>query len=144
GDSQLTLNVQTGPDGSKVAHKQVLGAGYTRDALAAINGGTHLMVLKFEFNNASGEDRVTAYLDPTNSIEPGTSAASVGVPAGSLFFAYHSAFTSYQFDGGGANPGAIDEIRWGNTYADVTPFVPEPSTIQLLVLACVGFVTRRR
>jgi PEP-CTERM motif len=143
GDTNLTLNVSTGAEGSKTSHKQILGAGLTRDALAAVNGGTHLVVLKFEFNDSDGEDRVTAYLDPTNSI-PGSPAASVGVTAGDLFITHHSAFSSYQFDGGGANPGAIDEIRWGNTFADVTPFVPEPATIQLLVLGAMGLISRRR
>jgi hypothetical protein len=143
GDNLLTMNVLTGPEGGKTSHKQVLGAGYTRDQLAAVNGGTHLVVLKYEFNNGSGEDRVTAYLDPTSSIE-GASAASVGVAAGDLFITHQGLFSSYQFDGGGAVPGAIDEVRWGNTFADVTPFVPEPSTIQLLIFAMIGFVVRKR
>jgi hypothetical protein len=145
GDTQLTLNVLTGPEGGKVNHKQILGAGYTRDALAAINNGTHLVVLKYEFNNANSEDRVTAYFDPTSSIEANwTPAASVGVTAGDLFITHQGLFSSYQFDGGGANPGAIDEVRWGNTFKDVTPFVPEPSTIHLLVLALAGLCGRRQ
>jgi hypothetical protein len=33
---------------------------------------------------------------------------------------------------------SVDEIRWGETYADVTP-VPEPATVLLAGAAAIGF-----
>jgi hypothetical protein len=144
--AQLTLGVKgLGGDVYAAGHYQVVGSGYSREDLAATNNGTHLVVMKLEFNNAGGEDRVTVYLDPTDSIESNwTPAASVGVPAGELFITHHSAFSSFQFDGAGNNNGAIDEIRWGDTFADVTPFIPEPSSLTLLLLAGLGLPLRRR
>jgi hypothetical protein len=39
---------------------------------------------------------------------------------------------------------SLDELRVGTTWADVTPVqIPEPSTIALLIVTVLGFVTRR-
>ncbi len=125
--------------------RQNLVGDWTRDALAAINDGTQLVVMKLEFTDSNSEDRVTVYLNPTDSIESNwTPAASIGVPTGALAIWGHSAFSSYQFDGGGANPGAIDEFRWGETFADVTPFIPEPSSVVLSMVGVAGLLLRRR
>jgi hypothetical protein len=144
GDPRLFLNV--------LGTRQNLVGDWTRDALAAVNGGTQLMVLKLEFTVdhdndpiTPDEDRVTVYMNPTDSVEANwTPAASIGVPTGGLAIWGHSAFSSFQFDGGGANPGAIDEFRWGDTFADVTPFVPEPGTIMLSMIGAAGLLLRRR
>jgi hypothetical protein len=145
GDTDLTLNVLTGPQGMKTDHKQVLAGNQDRIDLAAFNGGTHLVVMKLDFNDINGEDRVTVWLDPMDSIEGNwTPAASVGVPAGELLITHHSAFSSFQFDGGGADPGAIDEFRWGDSFADVTHFVPEPTSLTLLALGVPALLFRRR
>jgi hypothetical protein len=137
GDPLLFLNV--------LGTRQNLAGNWTRDALAAINGGTHLVVLKLEFTDGNSEDRVTVYLDPTDSIESNwTPEASIGVPTGALALWGHSGLSSFQFDGGGANPGAIDEIRWGTTFADVTPFIPEPSSLVILMLGAIGLLMNRR
>jgi MprA protease rhombosortase-interaction domain-containing protein len=137
GDPLLFLNV--------LGTRQNLAGNWTRDALAAINGGTHLVVMKLEFTDGLSEDRVTVYLDPTDSIESNwTPEASIGVPTGGLAIWGHSAFSSFQFDGGGANPGAIDEFRWGETFADVTPFIPEPTSALLAMIGAAGFMLRRR
>jgi hypothetical protein len=137
GDPLLFLNV--------LGTRQNLAGNWTRDALAAINGGVHLVVMKLEFTDGNNEDRVTVYLDPTDSVESNwTPAASIGVPTGSLAIWGHSAFSSFQFDGGGANAGAIDELRWGETFADVTPFIPEPSTVLLTMIGAAGLILRRR
>jgi hypothetical protein len=137
GDPLLYLNV--------LGTRQNLAGDWTRDALAAINGGTQLVVMKLEFTDGNNEDRVTVYLNPTDSVESNwTPAASIGVPTGALAIWGHSAFSSFQFDGGGADPGAIDEIRWGDTFADVTPFIPEPSTVMLSMVGAAGLLLRRR
>jgi hypothetical protein len=137
GDPLLYLNV--------LGTRQNLAGNWTRDALAAINGGTNLVVLKLEFTDINGEDRVSVYLNPTDSNEANwTPAASIGVPTGSLSIWGHSAFSSFQFDGGGNNPGAIDEFRWGETFADVTPFIPEPGSIVLSMIGIVGLLLPRR
>jgi hypothetical protein len=137
GDPLLFLNV--------LGTRQNLAGNWTRDALAAINGGTQLVVVKLEFTDANFEDRVTVYLNPTDSIESNwTPEASIAVPTGALAIWGHSAFSSFQFDGGGANPGAIDEIRWGETFADVTPFIPEPSSAMLSLIGVAGWFLRRR
>jgi hypothetical protein len=137
GDPLMFLNV--------LGTRQNLAGNWTRSALASTNGGTHLVVVKLEFTDANNEDRVTVYLDPTDSIESNwTPEASIGVPTGGLAIWGHSAFSSFQFDGGGADPGAIDEIRWGDSFADVTPFIPEPSTAILSLIGAAGLLIRRR
>lgn len=137
GDPLLYLNV--------LGTRQNLAGDWTRDVLAGINGGTQLVVIKLEFTDANDEDRVTVYLNPTDSVESNwTPAASIGVPTGALAIWGHSAFSSFQFDGGGANPGAIDEFRWGETFADVTPFIPEPSSVLLSLVGAAGLLLRGR
>jgi hypothetical protein len=144
GDPLLFLNV--------LGTRQNLAGDWTRDALAAINGGTNLVVMKLEFTVdhdndplTPEEDRVTVFLNPTDSVESNwTPAASIGVPTGGLAIWGHSAFSSFQFDGGGADPGAIDEFRWGDTFADVTPFIPEPSSVVLSMVGAAALLLRRR
>ena len=38
----------------------------------------------------------------------------------------------------------LDELRVGSTYADVTPFIPEPGSATLAACAAVGLLRRRR
>lgn len=116
--------------------------------------GTHLVVMKFEFKPANpfnplgtsaDDDVVTVYLDPTDSIEANwTPAAVVSVNASDLVITHHGAITNLTFSGDGHNPGRFDEVRWGDTFADVTPFVPEPSSWALLALGAAGCFALRR
>jgi hypothetical protein len=53
-----------------------------------------------------------------------------------LVITHHGTLANFTFSGGGHQPGSFDEVRWGDTFADVTPFVPEPGT---WVLAMMGF-----
>ena len=111
--------------------------------LAALTG-THLVVMKYEFNPAD-PDVVSVYFDPTSNIEPLTSDALVSVAASDLFITHQGAFTNFTFSGDGHIPGGIDEIRWGDTFFDVTPFVvPEPASFSLLGLSMVGLIMVRR
>lgn len=147
GDTDFTLKVVT-PSGTNSA--LLNGGGLTLENMS----GTHLIVMKFEFNPADGtdplattgdDDVVSVYLDPTDSIESNwTPAAVVTVDTSDLFISHHGTLANFTFSGGGHNPGSFDELRWGDTFADVTPFVPEPSTLMLLMFGASGLCWRRR
>ena len=138
GVSDFRLQVTT-PSGSQFA--ALNGGGLNLANMA----GVHLIVMKFAFNPAS-PDTVTAYLDPTDSIEANwTPAAVVSAPNSDLFISHHSATANFTFSGAGHVPARYDEVRWGETFADVTPFVPEPGALLLAAFA-MGVMTlgRRR
>jgi hypothetical protein len=145
GVSELTLAVTTTASGTQSV--LVDGGGLTLDALA----GVHLVVLKFEFDPALA-DTVSLFLDPTDSIEANyTPAATISVAESDLLITHHGAITNFTFSGGGHIPGAFDELRWGDTFADVTPFLTDPGTevsappsLALFVLGALGLMTTRR
>jgi hypothetical protein len=111
--------------------------------------GTHLMVLKFEFDPVN-PDVVTLFVDPTDSIEGNwTPSAVVSAPNSDLLITHHGTHSNFTFSGGGHIPGAFDEVRWGDTFADVTPFldpsqVPAPASLSLFFLGVAGMAAARR
>ncbi len=122
------------------------GGGLTLDVLE----GTHLIVLKFAFD-PTDPDVVTLYMDPTDSVESNyTPAAEISVAASDLLITHHGAMTNLTFSGPGHIPGAFDELRWGDTFADVTPFmdpgieVPTPPSLALFVVSALGLMATRR
>jgi hypothetical protein len=144
GVDQLTLGITT-PSGVD-DEALVSGGGLTLAALA----GVHLMVLRFDFDPIL-PDVVSLYLDPTTSNEASWIAAAVVSAANSdLFISHHGAITNFTFSGGGHIPGRFDEVRWGGTFEDVTPFrgdptaVPEPTSIGLMGMGLLGALARRR
>jgi PEP-CTERM motif len=152
GDRLLTLATRVqnpaedpnNPNDDFIEQKAVLGPGYSIPELAASGNGVHLVVLKFEFD-PNNPDVVSVYLDPTNSVEGDwTPAASLSVATSNLAISHQSAYTHFSFTGNDQAPGAIDEIRWGDTFADVTPFVPEPATLTLAGLSAIGILLSRR
>lgn len=140
GVTDLRLAVTT-PSGTQF--EPVAGGGLTLDALA----GVHLVVLRFDFNPVA-PDSVRLYLDPTDSIEGNyTPAASIDVANSDLFISHHGGIANFTFSGAGHLPGSFDELRWGDTFADVTPFgtsVPEPGLLALVILGGAGAAYRRR
>jgi hypothetical protein len=135
GDNTLTLLVITPSGLSRVP----VAGDLDLATLAATNGGTHLVVMKYEFDPSS-PDVVSVYLDPAIGIEPVGPDAQISVAASDLFITHQGAFSQFTFSGAGHVPGAIDEIRWGDTYADVTP-TPEPAALPLIGM---GFLMLRR
>lgn len=136
GINELTFSVTTA---SGTLSVPVSGGGLTLDALA----GTHLIVLKFEFNPAD-PDVLSLFFDPTNSIEANyLPAALISVANSDLLITHHGAYTGITLSGPGHIPGAFDEVRWGDTFADVTPFltatdVPEPAALPLFAAGLLG------
>ncbi len=138
GFNDLTLSVTTL---SGTTNVPVSGGGLDLNALA----GMHLVVMKYVFNRFL-PDTVSLYLDPTvGAPEPGMASAHVSVPTSDLLITHMGAYTQFTFSGSTHVPGAIDEIRWGDTFADVTPFVPEPGTLAALAIGtCLIGIRRRR
>ncbi|HKY02579.1 MAG TPA: PEP-CTERM sorting domain-containing protein [Burkholderiales bacterium] len=140
GVNELTLRVET-PSGTQT---DLVGSGLTLDELE----GTHLLVLRFDFS-AGGSDFVTLYMDPTDSIEGNyVPVATIEVPNSDLFITHHGTISNFTFSGGGHDPGEFDEVRWGDTFADVTPFltgeVPVPATLALIPIGLLGIAIARR
>lgn len=130
----LSLRVATASGDTTVP---VSGGGLDLDTLA----GVHLVVMKYAFH-PTNPDVVSVYLDPVIAAgEPVVPQAQIAAPLSDLFITHHGAFTQFTFSGSGHIPGAIDEIRWGDTFADV---VPEPGTALLLAVCMGAFLPRRR
>jgi len=156
GVNELSLKVTTLSGDQTVL---VNGGGLTLSSLA----GAHLVVFKFEFNPTDA-DFVSVFLDPTTSIEGNhTPAAQLAVNNSDLFITHHGAITNFTFSGGGHCPGKFDEVRWGDSFADVTPFgtgsstpgntacnvdpnndLPVPGSLGLLALGLLGVGLVRR
>jgi hypothetical protein len=104
---------------------------------AATADVTNLLVVKFDFTTPSS---VTAdiYINPAiGGAEPTATVTGIGLGSFNIdnIKLYH---------GGGAGTTTFDEIRFGDSFAAVTP-VPEPSTFALLGgLAAFGFCLLRR
>lgn len=83
-------------------------------------GTTHLVVLKLtKGGGAAGVDRVEVYIDPLLSGTPSSPAATLD---GSNFDT-----DRVRIAGESGSKLLVDELRVGDTFADVTPYTPVPS-----------------
>ncbi len=112
------------------------GSGQVSSGVNAQVGETALLVVKAEFS-ATGNDTFTLFVNPTLGVEPLTGAVKSNSNVGSVV-----GLTIY-------STGAlrIDELRLGQTFADVTPAataVPEPTSLALLLLGVGAIYFARR
>lgn len=124
------------------------GPGTTGDGIDTgkdlVQGQTNLWVLRFDFNGSNSS--VHAWVNPAFATLGGPDLALVtadvsltGLTNTSISFRNLGLILGFN-----SNNGAADEIRFGTTYASVTP-VPEPaSAVALLGLGAAALVRRRR
>jgi hypothetical protein len=99
-----------GSDGESDASRAVQDA----TGLSADAGSPNFYVLKIEF--AADSDKVSLFINPAvGGAEPGTASASI-TTEGTLVFSAMGTFLGYT-----EGYGQLDEIRFGETWADVTP-----------------------
>jgi hypothetical protein len=104
-----------------------------------------LSLVVVRIDHKPGNDDAYLFMNPTLGVEPAIASAS----ASSIGTFDYSFDTVRPFAGGSQNTGAIapgeiqvDEIRVGDTYADVTPFVPEPTAIGVAGVALMTVTGR--
>lgn len=96
-------------------HLLVSGGGVSLSDRRLVKGETVLLVAKVTFGPST--DRVDLFLNPQPGVLPATPAATRSVS--------QLLFNRVRLEGGSAGIAAFDEIRLGETYADVTPVVSE-------------------
>jgi hypothetical protein len=108
------------------------GTGQVSSGVSAISGQTNLLVVRAQFT--AGNDTFTLYVNPTpGAPEP----VSGGILKNDSNIPVISGFTIYS-----TGAVSIDELRLGETFADVTPVVPEPASLGILL--ATGMLVRRR
>ena len=107
------------------------GAGQVSSGVPAVVGQPALLVLKAQFN--AGNDVFTLYVNPTpGGPEPAAGAVKSDSNVGPV-----TGLTIYS-----TGAFSVDELRVGDTFADVTPAVPEPSAGLALALAAAALGRR--
>ena len=108
------------------------GGGQVTSAVPVVEDETAFLVVKADFR--TGSDVFTLYVNPT----PGEPEPAAGIVKTSPF-GTATGFTLYS-----TGQFSVDELRLGTTYADVTPAVPEPSTVACAAAASALLLARRR
>jgi hypothetical protein len=111
--------------------------------LGAADDQVNLFVVRFDLSTVSNGDSITVWRNPTLGVEPGSSTGSL-----SGFDIAFDRNTISRFGAEAPPEGPytgfdVDEIRYGTTYAAVTP-IPEPSSAMLISLVTLGIGLRRR
>jgi len=108
-------------------------------SVAPTNGVTALIVGRIILGGganttANNQDLIQLYVNPMIGGVTPPSDANANVTAN---------FQTIRFAAQNGAPFIIDEFRLGESFADVTPVVPEPSTCALMMLGAAGMLLRR-
>ena len=102
------------------------------------------LVGSYAFGPGTGDDSSQLWINPDSSTFGAASA-----PGGALLsnggtdIARVASFVLYDRAAGGPS-GVIDDLRFGLNWGDVTPAVPEPSTLALGALGLTALYLRHR
>jgi hypothetical protein len=127
-----------GNEGSKWGFENKLDNNNGAKGIGADNdGNAHFLVVGMNFTTKT----VSMWVDPVPGSTEGTSTGSYTDSSISNFV-----FTQVGLRGDSTQSGllAIDELRIGTTFADVTPPVPEPAMLSLLAAGGLLFCRRPR
>ena len=114
-------------------------------------GGQALAVVRIDYGSGAGNDSAYLFLNPTLGVEPQIADASVTITGRNFTFSdvrFFAGDASGTFNGL-PRPHAVitgDEIRIGDTYTDVTPFVavPEPALLGVGAFGALALSRRQR
>jgi hypothetical protein len=109
------------------------GSNQHASPIPVVIGQTALLVVKAEFLNPL--DRFTLYVNPT----PGAPEPLVGTIKFDSSLSTVSSFTLYS-----TGAFSVDELRLGETFADVTPTVPEPAALAIVLLPALAALRQRQ
>jgi len=111
------------------------GAGQVASNVPVVVNQTALIVVKAQFAAAAANDVFTLYVNPTpGGAEPGAGTIKADSNLGLV-----TGLTIYS-----TGVFSADELRVGNTFASVTPAVPEPAGLGLMALGATALVARPR
>lgn len=109
--------------------------------LGAADTNVNLFVLKFDLSATSNTDSVTVWRNPAMSgADPLTGGQTL---TGFDMTFDRTSLARFGGDGTSTTDITADEIRFGDSFAAVTP-IPEPSSALLLLTAGLGLAIRRR
>jgi hypothetical protein len=128
---QLGIRVESGQFNARFA-------GQTAVSMGAVDTDTHLFVWKVEVGSTQ---KAYLYMDPVLSSEAANTGTLIGTVALGTYDPTHITLTKRS--GSDGDNVTFDEVRFGETWADVTT-IPEPTTLGLVASVALGLIGIRR